>query len=122
MANPAPGFQRDPTRITVAPYPRTVTVRFGDTIIASSDKALELREGSYPPVLYVPFEDVYFEYLQKTSTSTHCPFKGDASYWSISARGEAATDAVWAYEQPYDEMLAIRNHAAFYPDKVTIDS
>lgn len=123
MANPAPGFQRDPAHtITVTPYPRTVTVRFGDAVIASTTRALELREGSYPPVLYVPFVDIYFEHLEKTSTRTHCPFKGDATYWGVTAQGVAAADVMWAYEAPYDEMLAISDHAAFYADKVTIDS
>lgn len=123
MANPAPGFRHEPNRrITVEPYPRTVTVRFGDTVIASSDEALELREGSYPPVLYIPFRDIYFEHLEKTATRTHCPFKGDATYWRVTAQGEAEQDVMWAYEAPYDEMVAIREHGAFYPDRVKIDA
>ena len=123
MANPAPGFQREPgRRITVEPYGKTVTVRFGNAGIASSGDALELREGSYPPVLYIPFRDIRFEHLEKTTTSTHCPFKGNASYWTARAQGEAAKDAMWAYEEPYDEMAAIRDHGAFYPDKVGIDA
>ena len=123
MANPAPGFKRHPDhRITVEPYGRTVTVRFGNTVIASSDKALELREASYPPVVYVPFKDIYFEHLKESDTRTYCPFKGDASYWSVSAQGEAENDVMWAYQTPYDEMASIRNHGALYPDRVTIET
>ena len=72
-------------------------------------------------MLYIPFEDIYFEHLRKTGTSTHCPFKGDATYWGVSAQGEAEDDVMWAYEAPYDEVIAIAAHGAFYPDKVTID-
>ena len=123
MANPSPGFQRNPEhRITVVPYPKTVTVHFGGTVLASTQEALELREADYRPVLYIPFRDIYFEHLIKTDTRTHCPFKGDASYWGISAQGEAEKDAMWAYETPYDEMRSIRAHGAFYPDKVIIDA
>ncbi|MEO3998471.1 DUF427 domain-containing protein [Mesorhizobium sp. CAU 1732] len=123
MANPAPGFLRDPQRkIVVEPYGRTVTVRFGDVVIASSDEAVELRESTYPPVLYIPFKDIYFEHLEKTATTTHCPFKGDATYWSASAQGEAASDVMWAYEAPFDEMLQIKDYGAFYPNKVSIDA
>lgn len=123
MANPAPGFVRDPGRtITVEPHPGTVTVSFGGAVVASSQQAKVLREGSYPPVIYIPFEDIYFEHLEKTGTVTHCPFKGDASYWRVRASNEAEQDAMWAYEAPYDEMLAIKDHGAFYPDRVTIDA
>ena len=123
MPNPAPGFERHPDhRILVEPYPGTVKVRFGDTVIASSKEALELREASYPPVLYIPLEDIYLEHFEKSATTTHCPFKGDAAYWNVSAQGEAADDVLWVYEEPYDEMTAIAGHGAFYPDKVSIDA
>lgn len=122
-ANPSPGFKRNPShRIAVEPFDGAVTVVFSDAILASTDKALMLREADYPPVFYIPFKDVYFEFLKRSGTSTHCPFKGDASYWSVSAAGEAINDVMWAYERPYDEMLPIRDHGAFYPDKVRIDA
>lgn len=118
MANPAPGFRNRPDhRITVEPYGRKVTVRSAGAVIASTDNALELREGSYPPVLYIPFADIDFSLLEKTATTTHCPFKGDASYWSVK---DGAKDAMWGYEQPYDEMGTIRDHGAFYPNRVEI--
>ncbi|TIO29580.1 DUF427 domain-containing protein [Mesorhizobium sp.] len=121
IANPSPGFQRNPDKvITVEPYIGTVTVRASDAVIASSTKAKVLTEPPYPRVLYIPFEDIDFEQLRKTELSTHCPYKGDASYWSVLPAVEAGKDAMWAYEQPFDEMVEIRDHGAFYPDKVTI--
>lgn len=120
--NPSPGFQRAPGhRITVEPFPGTVTVSLGDAIIAASKDAKVLREADYPAVYYIPFKDIYFEHLQKTGTRTHCPFKGDASYWRASAVGEAVQDAMWAYETPYDEMTVIRDHGAFYPNKLRVE-
>lgn len=123
MSNPSPGTKRDPGHaITVAPYPKTVTVKFGDVVIASTKNALQLDEANHAPVLYIPFEDIYFEHLIATDTSTHCAFKGDASYWSVTGQGEGAKDVMWAYLSPYDEMDAIRDHGAFYPKKVTVDA
>lgn len=121
--NPSPGFQRNPSHpITVEPFNGVVTVTFSDAIVASSDRALVLREANYPPVFYFPFEDVYFEFLKRSDTSTHCPYKGNASYWNASAAGEAVNDVMWAYERPYDEMMEIKDHGAFYPDKVRIEA
>jgi uncharacterized protein (DUF427 family) len=122
-ANPSPGFQKNPSRrITVEPFEGVVNVTFSDAIIASSDEALVLREEDYPPVFYIPFKDVYFEFLKRAATSTHCPYKGEASYWNVSAVGEAATDVMWAYERPFDEMIRIKDHGAFYPNKVRIEA
>ena len=122
-ANPSPGFQRNPShRIAVEPFDGVVTVVFSDAILASTDKALVLREADYPPVFYIPFEDIYFEFLKRSDTSTHCPFKGNASYWNASAVGEAVNDVMWAYERPYDEMTGIKGYGAFYPNKVRIEA
>lgn len=121
--NPSPGFQRNPDhRITVEPFDGTVVVTFAEAIIASSNHAKVLREALYAPVYYIPFKDIYFEFLTRTDTHTHCPYKGDAAYWRVSAAGEAMKDILWAYEAPYDEMLAIRDHGAFYPDKVRVEA
>lgn len=123
IGNPSPGFQRNPDKvITVEPYIGTVTVRAGDVVIASSTKAKLLTEPPYPRVLYIPFEDIDFDQLRKTELSTHCPYKGDASYWSMLPAAEAGKDAMWAYEQPFDEMIDIRNHGAFDPNKVSIEA
>lgn len=122
-ANPAPGFRDNPTRvITVEPFRGTVTVSFSDAIIASSDRAKVLKEGDYQPVFYIPFEDVYWDFLRKSDTTTHCPYKGNASYWNVTATGESEKDVMWAYENPYDEMAVIKGYAAFYPDRVRIEA
>ncbi|AZO63909.1 MAG: DUF427 domain-containing protein [Mesorhizobium sp.] len=123
IANPAPGFQSNPGKvITVEPYRGTVTVRSGETVVASSTKAKVLTESPYPSVFYIPFADIDFDQLRKTEFSTHCPYKGDASYWSVLPAAEAGKDAMWAYERPFDEMVEIRDHGAFYPNKATIEA
>ncbi|TGQ35748.1 MULTISPECIES: DUF427 domain-containing protein [unclassified Mesorhizobium] len=123
IANRSPGFQRNPDKvITVEAYRGTVVVRAGETVVASSTKAKLLSEPPYSPVFYIPFEDIDFGQLGKTDLTTHCPYKGDASYWSVLPAAEAGKDAMWAYEQPFDEMAEIRNHGAFYPNKVTIEA
>jgi uncharacterized protein (DUF427 family) len=121
--NPSPGFRDHPEHtITVEPFDGVVNVKFRDMVIASTDRAKLLREKGHDAVLYIPFEDIYFVHLEKTATSTHCPFKGDASYWNVKGQDEAAKDVMWAYEHPYDEMLEIKDHGAFYPNRVVIDT
>jgi len=123
IANPSPGFQRNPAKIiTFEPYRGSVIVRAGETVIASSTRAKLLSEPPYPAVFYIPFDDIDFSQLDKTELSTHCPYKGDASYWSVLPTAEAGKNAMWAYERPFDEMADIRNHGAFYPNKVTIEA
>jgi uncharacterized protein (DUF427 family) len=120
-SNAAPGFARNPSKvITVKPQPGTVVVYAGETEIARSTRAKALDEPPYPTRIYIPFEDIRFELLQKTGHTTHCPYKGDASYWSVPATGETGTNAMWGYEHPYDEMAAIAKHGAFYAEKVRI--
>ncbi|MEP6564100.1 MAG: DUF427 domain-containing protein [Mesorhizobium sp.] len=121
--NPSPGFRRNPDKvITVDPFKGRVVVFANGTIIASSAKAKLVTEPPYPFSFYIPFEDIDFRKLQKTELSTECPYRGDASHWNVLPAGETGNDAMWAYEQPYEEMAAIRNHGAFYPDRVTIDA
>lgn len=121
--NPSPGFRDHPEHtITVEPFDGVVNVKFRDVMIASSDRAKLLDEKGHDPILYLPFEDIYFAHLEKTETTTHCPFKGDASYWSVKGQDEAAKDVMWAYQHPYDEMLEIKDHGAFYPNRVVIDT
>ena len=118
--NPAPGFRARPEHtITVEPSDKHVTVKSNGMVIASSDNALVLQEHTYPPVIYIPFADIDFGKLEATDTSTHCPFKGDASYWSVK---DGASDAMWAYQHPFDEMLEIKDHGAFYASRVTIET
>lgn len=121
MANPSPGAKAHPEHtITLDREGRHVTVRFAGRTIADTTNAITLREAGYPPVLYVPLSDVAMKALASTDHRTHCPFKGDARYWTIKLDGKNAENAVWAYDRPYDEVAEIAGHAAFYPDKVEI--
>ncbi|MEB3020163.1 DUF427 domain-containing protein [[Mycobacterium] crassicus] len=107
--------------ITVTPTGRHVTVRIGGEVIADTDGALTLRESNHPAVQYVPMVDVRTDLLTRTSTTSYCPFKGDAAYYSVTtADGRCVPDAIWTYEQPYPAVAAIAGHAAFYPDKAEI--
>ena len=108
--------------ITIEPNPNRVIVRLGTDIIADSTRALVLRAPGTPPVQYVPREDVDMKRLTRTSLVTHCPYKGNAAYWSIRSGEQVVDNAVWSYETPYDEMRAIRERLAFYPDKFEIKS
>ena len=101
--------------IQTGPAGKRVRVIFKGEVIADSARAVALKEGSYPVVYYFPREDVKMERLVRTTHKTHCPFKGDASYYSI---GKDAKDAVWTYETPFDDMLVIKELLAFYPNKV----
>lgn len=108
--------------ITIAPNPKRVRVTAGGKIIAETSRALTLREASYPPVQYIPRADADMSLLSASSHQTHCPYKGDASYFTIHAGGGPTLDnAIWSYESPYDAVKEIAGHLAFYPNKVTIE-
>jgi len=107
--------------ITIEPNPQRVTVRAGGSVIADTRAALTLREANYPPVHYIPRSDVEMTQLQRTDHATYCPYKGDCAYYSIVALGARGANAVWTYEVPYDAVAPIRDHLAFYPDRVAID-
>jgi uncharacterized protein (DUF427 family) len=109
--------------ITVLANPRRVIVAAGGRIIANSTNALTLQEADYPAVQYIPMADIDQSLLQRTDSQTHCPYKGDASYYSITGPDGAVTDgvptdALWVYESPYDAVAQIKDHAAFYPNRV----
>ncbi|MDB5452718.1 MAG: hypothetical protein JWO33_1296 [Caulobacteraceae bacterium] len=106
--------------IVIAPAGRRWRVAFADHVIADTDNALILTEASLAPVIYFPREDVAMEYMSRTERSTHCPYKGDAAYYTILMDGQFAENAVWTYEQPYPAMDQICSHLAFYPDKVEV--
>lgn len=118
-ANPAPGFERKPDHVVAfRPAGRRVIVRIGGEVIAESDKAVLCEETGHGPVYYLPMTDTRAHLFRPTATSTHCPFKGDASYWSVTAGGVDGRDVAWSYDLPYDEATAIRGYVAFYPDRV----
>ncbi len=125
--NPAPGFRKYPQHsVKTQPSSAHVRVTLQGEVIAETRRALELHESTgvgkktvAPVVYYIPREDVKMDRLVRSSHSTHCPFKGDASYFSVAGGPE---NAVWSYEAPYDEMLAIKERLAFYPDKFCIET
>lgn len=93
---------------------------YDDHVIADTGDALILTEADYAPVVYFPRADVSMEYFSRTDRKTHCPYKGEASYYTILMDGRFAENAVWTYEEPYPAMEAIRDRLAFYPDRVEI--
>ena len=101
--------------------PRRVRVTAGDKVIAETSKALILKEAKYPAVQYVPREDANMALLERTDRVTHCPYKGDASYYSVVADGKTLENSIWTYETPFPAMAEISGHLAFYPDKVKIE-
>ena len=107
--------------ITIAKNPDRVVVKAGDQVIADTRDALSLQEASYPAVQYIPRDDVDLTLLERTDHHTYCPYKGDASYYSVLPAGATGVNAVWTYEQPYDAVADIREYLAFYPDKVSIE-
>ena len=104
--------------IAVERNPRRVTISTGGVILADSRHALTLHEVGYPAAQYIPREDVDMTLLERSAHTTYCPYKGDCAYFSIPSGGARAVNAVWTYEAPYEAVAAIRNHLAFYPDRV----
>ncbi len=104
--------------ITLVANPNRVIVSVAGRVVANSNSALVLQEAAYPAVQYLPMADVDQTLLQRTDNSTYCPYKGDASYYSITVGGERSVDAIWTYESPYEAVAAIKDHVAFYPDRV----
>lgn len=104
--------------ITIERNTRRIVVKIAGRIIADTQSALTLREASYPAVQYIPRKDVDVALLVRTDHVTYCPYKGECTYYSITPGGERSLNAVWAYEVPYAAVSAIRDHVAFYPDRV----
>jgi uncharacterized protein (DUF427 family) len=114
--NSGPGYQQHPNhRIETMPAAGRVLVTFNGEVIADSRHAIALQESNHATVYYFPREDVKMERLSRSNHRTYCPFKGHASYYSLI---DGSENAVWSYEQPYDEACAIKERLAFYPDKV----
>ena len=104
--------------ITITPNPARIRVIVAGRVIAETSHALTLQEASYPAVQYIPREDVDMSQLESTDHATYCPYKGECSYYSIPAGGERSANAVWTYETPYAAVAEIKNHLAFYRDRV----
>jgi uncharacterized protein (DUF427 family) len=95
-----------------------IVVTVGGQVIADTHDALTLLEASYPAVQYVPRRDVNMAALSRSQHTTFCPYKGEASYFSIAAGGERSVNAVWTYETPFEAMAQIKEYVAFYPDRI----
>jgi len=104
--------------ISIEPSQSHVVVTVAGQVIADSRNALMLREGNYPVALYIPRKDVQMSMLERSTHRTYCPYKGDCAYYSIPAGGERSANAVWTYEAPYEAVAVIKDHLAFYPDRV----
>ena len=104
--------------IVIEKNPNRVTITFHGKVIADTEQALVLREGPLPPVLYVPRQDVTMSLLQPSEHTTHCPFKGDAAYFSIRAGGNSGENVAWTYESPIPAVAEIKDYLAFYQEKM----
>ena len=107
--------------ITITANPKRVRVLADGVVIADTSHALTLKEASYPAVQYVPREDTNMSLLKRTERVTHCPYKGDANYYSVVSGGKVLENATWSYETPFPAMAEISGRLAFYPDKVKIE-
>ena len=115
-AKSGPGYKTHPEhRLTTKPAGVRVQVMFNGEVIADSRDAIRLDEDGYSPVCYVPREDVKMDRLVRSRHRTYCPFKGTASYYSLKGGPE---NALWTYEEPYDEMRGIKDLLAFFSNKV----
>jgi len=124
MPNSAPGFAGRPDyRVDLLPESRRVKVLFGGMTVADSSAALRVEETGHGPVYYLPERDVRLDLMHPTEHHTRCPYKGEASYWTIELPAGASSNrrsenAVWAYPLPYDEVSGLAGHYAFYPNRV----
>lgn len=107
--------------IKVRPATGTWVVRAAGAVIGESTQALELIEGEYPPVIYYPRADLAMAFLEPTDLTSKCPHKGEASYFTIEAKSGPIPNAAWSYEAPYDAVAAIKDHIAFYSEKVAVE-
>ncbi|HEX6002257.1 MAG TPA: DUF427 domain-containing protein [Hyphomicrobiaceae bacterium] len=113
MKLPGPEHQ-----ITIEPNPQRVRVIFNGHVVADTRRALSLREAAYPPVQYIPRADIDMSVFQRSTHASRCPYKGEASYYSLRVNGCRSENAAWSYEVPYPAVAAIKDHLAFYPDRV----
>lgn len=104
--------------ITVNPHSCPVRITFAGVVLAESKRAIALKEGNYPTVLYIPREDVRMERFERSANATHCPYKGDASYYSAVVNGKRSDNAAWSYENPFPHMAEIKEYFAFYPNRI----
>jgi uncharacterized protein (DUF427 family) len=104
--------------ITIQRNMHRVVVKVAGHVVADTRDALTLQEAKYPAVQYIPRKDVDMTLLERSTHATYCPYKGDASYYSIPVGGDRSLNAVWTYETPFEAMAQIKDYVAFYPDRV----
>ncbi|HVY08109.1 MAG TPA: DUF427 domain-containing protein [Burkholderiales bacterium] len=118
-ANSGPGYLKNPThRVKTARAAGRIRLTFQGEVIADTHDAIRLEESGYSPVFYIPRKDVNMARLVRTTHRSYCPYKGQASYFSLTTDGRVEENAVWSYEKPYDEVASIREFLAFYPNRV----
>jgi len=113
VLEPGPGHP-----ITIEKNPKRVVVTVGGRVVADSRATLSLRESSYPRVHYIPRSDADMTLLTRSAHTTYCPYKGNASYFSLPSGGPRSENAIWTYETPHPAVASIKDHLAFYPDRV----
>jgi uncharacterized protein (DUF427 family) len=107
--------------IAITANPKRIRVSAGGIVIADTTHALTLKEASYPAVQYIPRQDTNMTLLSHSDRTTHCPYKGDANYFSVAAGGKTLENSAWTYETPFPAMAEITGYLAFYPDRVKIE-
>ena len=118
----SPAYEKNPGHtLTIDDQRVGLRVSIGDVVVAETTLGLNLREGRYPAVVYVPRDDVHMDRLARSDHSTHSPFKGDASYFDFAGASSPIEQIAWSYEDPFDQMAEIRDHLAFYPDRARIE-
>lgn len=104
--------------ITISPTSERVRVSFNGQVVADTMRALVLKETTYKPIYYIPREDARMELFERTAHSSHCPYKGDAAYYTIKVGERTSENAIWTYDAPFPAMAEIAGHLAFYPNRV----
>ena len=107
--------------VRLEPSSERTRVSVAGTVVADSERTLVVRETRHDPVVYFPREDVRFEHLERTDHETFCPFKGDASYWTLRAGDAVSENSAWSYEDPFEQVEGLRDHVAFYADRVELE-
>lgn len=107
--------------VQIHPAPGTWVLRAGDAVLGESQTAVAVIENGHAPVIYIPRADIAMVFLERSPTQSHCPHKGQASYYSIVTPAGTIRDAVWSYEAPPPALAALTDHLAFYTDQVTLE-
>ena len=123
MAEQESWYHRYPDyRVDLVPSKERMQAQFGATVIATSDAALIVEETDHTAVVYFPLDDINLEWFTVTDHHTFCPFKGEASYWTLTVNDDVAENVMWAYPDPFPQVAGLQRHAAFYGDRVAISA